>query len=134
MKIGGLGTPEMEYLWENLSSKYRHIDAFIVAEEYNNDDRYITATKLIELRNQESKPILVLIPSNSRTAAEDSYGNATFKEIKLEGIELKLKSKLLASIPGEFQKIIILIIQDIAFIIFGQNFKKIRTFLYLSSI
>ncbi|MBL0101593.1 MAG: hypothetical protein IPP49_17475 [Saprospiraceae bacterium] len=52
MKIGGLGTPEMEYLWENLSSKYRYIDAFIVAEEYNNDDRYITATKLIELRNQ----------------------------------------------------------------------------------
>lgn len=106
MKIGGLGTPEMEYLWENLSAKYLHLDAFIVAEEYNNDDRYITATKLIELRNQEAKPILVLIPSNSRTAAEDSYGNATFKEIKLEGIELKLKSKLLASIPGEFQKII----------------------------
>jgi hypothetical protein len=106
MKITGLGSDEMEYLWDNISSRYGHIDTFIVAEEFNQEHKYITATKLIELRNKQERPLLVLIPSNSRTAAEDSYGNATFKEIKLEGIEHKLKTKLLSNIPSEFQRII----------------------------
>lgn len=106
MKISGLGTDEMEYLWDNIAERYSHIDAFIVAEEFNQESKYITATKLIELRNKQENPLLVLIPSNSRTAAEDSYGNATFKEIKLEGIENKLKAKLIASIPSEYQRII----------------------------
>jgi len=35
----------------------------------------VSATKLIELRNtaEDSHPLLVLIPSNLRTAAEDSF-------------------------------------------------------------
>jgi hypothetical protein len=106
MKITGLGSDEMEYLWDSIADKYSHIDTYIVAEELNQENKYITATKLIELRNKQEKPLLVLIPSNSRTAAEDSYGNATFKEIKLEGIENKLKTKLVADIPSEFQRII----------------------------
>lgn len=98
MKITGFGNNELLYLWDELSEKYPSINTFIVSEE-NTGKHYISATKLIEFRNQQEKPLLVLIPSNSRTAAEDSYGNATFKEISLEGIEIKLKEKLIAKIP-----------------------------------
>lgn len=106
MKITGLGMSELEFLWELIREKYPNINTFIVSEQSSSDSRFISATKLIEFRNKQDAPLLVLIPSNSRTAAEDSYGNATFKEISLEGIEHKLKEELLNSIPSEFNHIV----------------------------
>ena len=105
MKITGFGNNELLYLWNELSEKYPSINTFIVSEE-DKGDCFISATKLIEFRNQQEKPLLVLIPSNSRTAAEDSYGNATFKEISLDGIEFKLKEKLIAKIPADKKRVI----------------------------
>ena len=105
MKITGFGNNELLYLWNELSEKYPGINTFIVSES-DRGNCYISATKLIEFRNQQEKPLLVLIPSNSRTAAEDSYGNATFKEISLDGIELKLKEELISKIPVDKKRII----------------------------
>ncbi|WP_158829008.1 methylation-associated defense system ATP-binding protein MAD8 [Mucilaginibacter lacusdianchii] len=106
MKITGLGSKELLVLWTLIQERYPTIDTFIIADESTADAKYITATKLIELRNKQDAPLLVLIPSNSRTAAEDSYGNATFKEISLEGIEPELKRQLLKDIPLEFSTVI----------------------------
>lgn len=106
MKITGLGLNELKYLWDILNIKYPSMDTYIVLDGNIHDNMYISATKLIELRNKQENPLLVLIPSTSRTAAEDSYGNATFKEIPLDGLDVKLKNKLLAEIPFEFQEII----------------------------
>lgn len=105
MKITGFGNNELIYLWEELTDKYPGINTFIVSEN-EKDKSYISATKLIEFRNQQEKPLLVLIPSNSRTAAEDSYGNATFKEISLDGIEINLKDQLISKIPIEKKRIV----------------------------
>ena len=69
MKITGFGNNELLFLWEKINESYPTINTFIVSEELKGD-HYISATKLIELRNQQEKPLLVLIPSNSRTAAE----------------------------------------------------------------
>jgi len=102
MKITGLGSNELEFLWDNIHEKHPSIDTFIVSENINSSHKYISATKLVEYRNKQNAPLLVLIPSNSRTAAEDSYGNATFKEISLEGIEHKLKLELKSRIPDEY--------------------------------
>ncbi|MGO3181274.1 MAG: methylation-associated defense system ATP-binding protein MAD8 [Aequorivita sp.] len=98
MKITGLGINELEFLYDLLKDAYTHLDIYIISES-NNGDRYISATKLIELRNKQNKPLLILIPSSSRTAAEDSYGNATFKEISLNGIEQKLAQSLIDETP-----------------------------------
>ena len=106
MKITGLGVLELEYLWNVIKEKHKHLDLYIVSEDEKSDDRYISATKLIELRNKQDKPLLILIPSNSRTAAEDSYGNATFKEISLEGIETELVDKLIDEIPDDIYDVI----------------------------
>ncbi|MDH5404801.1 MAG: ATP-binding protein, partial [Candidatus Heimdallarchaeota archaeon] len=105
MKITGLGSNELEYLWDIIKINYPKIESYIISEA-GISDKYISATKLIELRNKQENPLLVLIPSNSRTAAEDSYGNATFKEISLEGIEVRLKEKLLSEIPEEFSNVL----------------------------
>lgn len=106
MKITGLGLNELDFLWNVIHVQYPNIDTFIVSEERNADKKFISATKLIELRNKQDAPLLVLIPSNSRTAAEDSYGNATFKEISLEGIETSLKNDLIDKIPNRCSHII----------------------------
>lgn len=99
MKITGLGIGELDFLWNVIHAQYPGIETYIVSDEQKDDNKFISATKLIELRNRQEAPLLVLIPSNSRTAAEDSYGNATFKEISLDGIEIKLKNQLLANVP-----------------------------------
>lgn len=102
MKITGLGEEQLLPLWESLNSNFPKLDTFILNDE--KDEEYtISATKLIELRNQQDNPLLILIPSGGRTAAEDSYGNATFKEISLENIDDKLKSKLIKELPDEIR-------------------------------
>ncbi len=102
MKITGFNTNELDYLFNQIKESHPHIDTFIIDDKHVSD-RTITATKLIELRNKQEKPLLVLIPANSRTAAEDSYGNATFKEISLDGIESQLMEQLLNEIPASFR-------------------------------
>src|SRR5690606_33089923 len=100
MKITGLGNEQLLSLWKVLTNHFANLYAYIV-DKTQKGDCYISATKLIELRNQQKKPLLILVPSNSRTAAEDSYGNATFKEISLEHIEPLLVSRLEDKIPDE---------------------------------
>ena len=102
MKITGLGSNELGYLWDSISVKHKNLETYIVSDS-DSSKKHISATKLIELRNKQEKPLLVLIPSNSRTAAEDSYGNATFKEISLTGIESDLESRLLAEVPADWK-------------------------------
>ncbi len=106
MKITGLALSELEILWSKIKVEYPKIDTYIVFEDNNNLDKFISATKLIELRNKQEAPLLVLIPSNSKTAAEDSYGNATFKEISLEGIENQLRISLINKIPNDKKNIV----------------------------
>lgn len=106
MKITGLGGLELEFLWDLIKQEHNHLDLYIVSEEKKKNPKYISATKLIELRNKQDKPLLILIPSNSRTAAEDSYGNATFKEISLQGLENELVLSLKKQIPDDMYDII----------------------------
>ena len=68
MKIMGMGNDEMLMLWDALSKEFKNLDTFVINERDANTP-YISATKLIEYRNQQRKPLLVLIPSNNRTAA-----------------------------------------------------------------
>lgn len=100
MKITGLGNEQLLSLWKLITNHFENLDTYIVDETLQGDC-YISATKLIELRNQQKKPLLILVPSNSRTAAEDSYGNATFKEISLDSIEPVLVKKLKEKLPIE---------------------------------
>ena len=127
MKIAGLAFRELNVLCDKINELFPEIDTYIISE-VNTNEKCISATKLIELRNNQSKPLLILIPSNSRTAAEDSYGNATFKELSLEGVETKLINKLIDEIPVEFKN---LIIEDIINFIGRDNLKNTQIINFL---
>lgn len=110
MKITGLADEQLFILLDKIRTHYPKMDSFII-NDAEVGDKYISATKLIELRNNQSNPILVLIPSNSRTAAEDSYGNATFKDLQLENIDRILVDQLFKKIPEEKKRSIQTIVE-----------------------
>ncbi|WP_428912084.1 ATP-binding protein [Niallia sp. Krafla_26] len=65
----------------------------------SNDNRHqkpfeIHATKLVERRNLEQKVIVLFIPPNLRTAAEDSFDIATFEWISFDHVYLEMKKRL----------------------------------------
>lgn len=77
IKLVGLAMAELERLVSSLRGVNKILDVFILSDERVGGS-FISASKLIELRNDASRAILILIPANSRTAAEDSYGDSTF--------------------------------------------------------
>lgn len=99
MKVVGLPLDVLENLYGRLKALDLSLQIFILSEA-NEGDRYISATKLIELRNDLSLSILVLIPVNVSTAAEDSYGNATFKELSIAHLNQRLLGKLMAEVQN----------------------------------
>lgn len=107
MKISGLGESELVELWERMQDTFPNIETFVLSDSNGLDSKiFISANKLIEHRNLNQSALLILIPSNRRTAAEDSYGNATFKEIRIDNLDTALLRKLEGEIPAEYIQII----------------------------
>ncbi|KVL38479.1 hypothetical protein WS96_06575 [Burkholderia sp. MSMB1835] len=68
----------------------------------------VSSTKLVELRNplpndELRPPLLVFVPNDLRTAAEDSFGVATFEEVSIDGTYRELISRLTAEVPVELR-------------------------------
>lgn len=64
----------------------------------------VTSTKLVELRNPLPDgtlrpPLLVFIPNDLRAAAEDSFGIATFEEVAVGDVYIRLRARLLSELP-----------------------------------
>lgn len=69
---------------------------------------FISSTKLVELRNPlpdgTLRPqLLVFLPANLHTNAEDSFNVASFEEIYVTGVYEELVSTLLPRVPVQFQ-------------------------------
>lgn len=82
IRITTLPGPVMEGVCEALQIDDRWVARVLVAGVPDRPWK-ATATKLIELRNTLSKPLIVFIPPGLRTAAEDSLDIATFRELSL---------------------------------------------------
>lgn len=100
MKITGLAIKELKTLLPLLRPLNSEMVVYILSETEKGDE-YIHATKLIELRNNPDKAVLVLVPSNSRTSAEDSYGDATFQNLSVAELLDSFVYKLISEIPQE---------------------------------
>ncbi|UYZ61320.1 ATP-binding protein [Hymenobacter latericus] len=95
MKLGGVADQVLEVLWERFTQAAPKLECYILSQSPPaGESRYIQATKLIERRNLEAAPLLVLCPATLRTAAEDSLGNATFSELDLSDIEQRINQRL----------------------------------------
>ena len=104
LKITGLALKELQKLIGMLRPINPDVQVFILSDELSGDD-YICATKLIELRNASSKAILALIPVNSRTSAEDSYGDATFRNLNVASLHDAFYLNLQEEIPDSYRHI-----------------------------
>lgn len=100
MKITGLPLKELRQLLPRLRATGGDVDIFILSETEKGSD-YVHASKLIELRNTPKKAVLVLVPSNSRTSAEDSYGDATFQNLPVAMHTDSFLWKLQGEIPHD---------------------------------
>lgn len=98
MKITGLSMRELQPLCTAVRALPGELQTYILSDDIKGEE-YISANKLIEFRNNDSIPLLILIPSNSRTSTEDSYGNATFKNLSIEHLDTRLLENLKAEIP-----------------------------------
>ncbi|CAK7029054.1 hypothetical protein DSECCO2_264280 [anaerobic digester metagenome] len=105
MKVTGLSLDKLEQLYSLIKELNPSLALYILSENQSGD-RYITPTKLIELRNDLNITLLVLIPVNSRTSAEDSYGDATFKELSILPIDGRVLDNIFSEIPEQFKPII----------------------------
>lgn len=95
MKATGFSLEVLRDLYGRLGFLNTKTQFFILSEDpEHTGNEYITPTKLIELRNDLTISILVLIPVNSSTSAEDSYGNATFQELSITDFDRILFNKL----------------------------------------
>ena len=65
----------------------------------------VTATRLIELRNEEERPLLAFIPPGLKAAAEDSFDVSTFVEIRLGDVPRQLRYKLRDQLPANVQSL-----------------------------
>ena len=100
MKITGLAMKELRVLLPLLRPINQDMEVYILSEDEKGED-FIHATKLIELRNNPEKAVLILVPSNSRTSAEDSYGVATFQNLSAADLQESFVRKLISELPEE---------------------------------
>lgn len=101
MKVTGLSLDVLKDLYCRLCVLDTKTQIYILTEdEEETGHEYITPTKLIEMRNDLTIPLLVLIPVNSFTSAEDSYGNATFRELSINDFDARLFFKLQDQLSG----------------------------------
>ena len=98
MKITGLALKELRILLPMLRPINPDLAVYILSESVKGEE-FIHATKLIELRNDPTKAVLILVPSNSRTSAEDSYGDATFQNLSVAELQGSFFSQLFNDIP-----------------------------------
>ena len=100
MKITGLAMKELRVLLPLLRPLNSGMEVCILSET-DKGEEFIHATKLIELRNNPDKSVLILVPSNSRTSAEDSYGDATFQNLSVAELQDSFVWKLIHELPEE---------------------------------
>ena len=102
MKITGLVKKDLLTLLPKLRPLNSNMDVYILSEEEQGEE-FIHASKLIELRNNPDRAVLILVPSNSRTSAEDSYGDATFQNLSIENLQDSFLEKLIQKVPERFK-------------------------------
>lgn len=105
MKITGLGLRELIPLCTEIRALHPDVSTFILSDDHKGDE-YISANKLVEYRNDDSISLLILIPSSTRTSTEDSYGDATFKNLPVQHLDDKLFNALLAEVPASVKPFI----------------------------
>jgi DNA phosphorothioation-dependent restriction protein DptH len=114
MRVAHLEQPVMECLVVALRSELKRLqisaEVYILSQDTTQQpsDLLITSTKLVELRNplpdqSLRSPLLVFLPRDLQTNAEDSFNVASFEDIPVGSVYADLTKKLLKEISPNFQ-------------------------------
>jgi hypothetical protein len=76
----------------------------MLAKEADGAPWRASSTKIIELRNVLREPLLVFIPPELRTAAEDSLDIATFTELAFRNVSDEIQDVLLVQLPEKLRQ------------------------------
>ncbi|MDM8520301.1 hypothetical protein QUF64_09655 [Anaerolineales bacterium HSG6] len=107
LRINALPKAVMEKLCEQMNRNGISADVVLLLGPHEQPTQpwQVTATRLIELRNAENRPLLALVPPGLKAAAEDSFDVSTFVEIELSAITQKMRQKLRAELPESLQSL-----------------------------
>ena len=111
MRVSDLDEGLAVDLCKRLRSEIPNTQAYILSDSNSRSiptGFAVTSTKLVELRNPLPDgtlraPLLIFLPPNLRTSAEDSFGVATFEQLSLPDPYGELAHSLLADLPPEIR-------------------------------
>jgi hypothetical protein len=111
MRVGDLDASVMLAVARNLrqavgTAAQIHV---LSAATQKDDPLLITSSKLVELRNPLAEgelrpPLLVFVPNDLRTAAEDSFAEATFEQVSVTDAFQRLRARLLEQLPESLRQ------------------------------
>ncbi len=109
MRVGDLDTALMMDVGRKLGEAIGVAgQVHVLSDQTRSDDPLlITSSKLVELRNppadgEQRPPLLVFVPNDLRTSAEDSFAEATFEQISVASAFPRLRDRLLQQMPNGF--------------------------------
>jgi hypothetical protein len=111
MRVNDLDEDVMTRLCRRLRQEVPESQVYVLqaaGRAGNPADLYATSTKLVELRNpapdgSQRSPLLVFLPPNLRSSAEDSFGVATFEEVDLGDVYAEMAARLRQSLPDKIR-------------------------------
>jgi DNA phosphorothioation-dependent restriction protein DptH len=105
LRVSTLPETVMHNLCADLTANHPGADVVLLLGPWQQPSApwQVSATRLIELRNAEARPLLVFVPPGIKTAAEDSFDVSTFVEMDLGDIPAQLRHRLRAQLPEELQ-------------------------------
>jgi hypothetical protein len=110
MRVGDLDSSVMLVVAKNLRNELGVSAQIHVLsnEPPTGDSLLISSSKLVELRNPHvdgtlRPPLLVFVPNNLRTAAEDSFAEATFEQVSIANVYPRLHNHLIQRLPTSLQ-------------------------------
>lgn len=108
MRVSDLDNGLMTRLCERLRQEVPDSQVYILRATdgpAHPPELYASSTKLVELRNPGPDgslrtPLLVFLPANLRSSAEDSFGVATFEEVDLGDVYAAVTASLRETLPA----------------------------------
>ncbi len=107
MKVSDLDKGVMESVARSLRATLGSaVQVHVLSGDMRNDDPlFISSSKLVELRNppaqdEQRAPLLVFVPNDLRTAAEDSFAEATFEQVSISDAYDRLRERLVQDLPN----------------------------------
>jgi len=105
LRISTLPESIMYQLCASFNEKRVKADVVLLISPGQKSEEFwqVSASRLVELRNNQEKPLLVFIPPGIKTAAEDSFDISTFVEMDLGEVPNRLRQLLRREIPDEIR-------------------------------